>query len=128
MTIDKKERKKSLGLYVHIPFCSFLCHYCDFPKTAIWDKTPDPENNEFIGTDYEESLKKFYKIVIEFGRNGWDPKMIGDKVLQIIQNQKPSPRNIITPNKFTNYILSGILPTRIYDKIITNKLNLKKIM
>jgi oxygen-independent coproporphyrinogen-3 oxidase len=23
-----------LGLYVHIPFCSAICHYCDFAKTA----------------------------------------------------------------------------------------------
>ncbi|MEY4630149.1 MAG: hypothetical protein RIQ81_269 [Pseudomonadota bacterium] len=25
------------GLYIHIPFCSFLCHYCDFAKTANFD-------------------------------------------------------------------------------------------
>jgi oxygen-independent coproporphyrinogen-3 oxidase len=25
---------KPFGLYVHIPFCSKLCHYCDFAKTA----------------------------------------------------------------------------------------------
>jgi oxygen-independent coproporphyrinogen-3 oxidase len=25
---------KPFGLYVHIPFCSRLCHYCDFAKTA----------------------------------------------------------------------------------------------
>ena len=23
-----------LGLYVHVPFCSAVCHYCDFAKTA----------------------------------------------------------------------------------------------
>ena len=23
-----------LGLYLHIPFCSSVCHYCDFAKTA----------------------------------------------------------------------------------------------
>lgn len=27
----------NLGLYIHIPFCSFMCHYCDFAKTANWD-------------------------------------------------------------------------------------------
>lgn len=26
----------SLGLYYHIPFCSRLCHYCDFVKTALF--------------------------------------------------------------------------------------------
>jgi oxygen-independent coproporphyrinogen-3 oxidase len=26
------------GLYIHIPFCSELCHYCDFAKTARWDE------------------------------------------------------------------------------------------
>lgn len=26
--------KQKLGLYVHIPFCSRICHYCDFAKTA----------------------------------------------------------------------------------------------
>ncbi len=29
---------KSIGLYIHIPFCSFCCHYCDFVKTANWDE------------------------------------------------------------------------------------------
>lgn len=31
-----KDPQKKLGLYVHIPFCSFMCHYCDFAKTANW--------------------------------------------------------------------------------------------
>ena len=26
--------QQPLGLYVHIPFCSKICHYCDFAKTA----------------------------------------------------------------------------------------------
>lgn len=26
-----------LGLYIHIPFCARLCHYCDFAKTANFD-------------------------------------------------------------------------------------------
>jgi len=30
-------RKEPFGLYVHIPFCSALCHYFDFAKTANYD-------------------------------------------------------------------------------------------
>ena len=26
------------GIYIHIPFCEHLCHYCDFAKTARWDE------------------------------------------------------------------------------------------
>ena len=33
-------------------------------KTAIWDKVPDQENNEFTGTDYEAALRKFYTFFI----------------------------------------------------------------
>ena len=28
---------KPFGLYIHIPFCARLCHYCDFAKTANFD-------------------------------------------------------------------------------------------
>lgn len=27
-----------LGVYLHIPFCRFVCHYCDFAKTALWSQ------------------------------------------------------------------------------------------
>ena len=34
MLLKKKEiankKKKSLGIYVHIPFCRSKCEYCDF--------------------------------------------------------------------------------------------------
>ena len=30
----EREKPNKLGLYLHIPFCSSLCHYCDFNKTA----------------------------------------------------------------------------------------------
>ena len=29
---------KYRGLYIHIPFCSAICHYCDFAKTANFAK------------------------------------------------------------------------------------------
>jgi oxygen-independent coproporphyrinogen-3 oxidase len=33
----EQSNEQELGLYLHIPFCSQLCHYCDFAKTANFD-------------------------------------------------------------------------------------------
>ena len=58
-------------------------------KTAIWDKVPDQENNEFTGTDYEPALRKFYTFFIEMGKKGFDADIIGNKVKDILQNSSP---------------------------------------
>ena len=87
-------------------------------KTAIWDKTPDPNKNQFIGSDYEHSLKRFYKLVIAMGKKGLDADVIANRVKFILETKKPSPRHLITPNRLLNYTIAGILPTRLYDKII----------
>ncbi|MBP6219133.1 MAG: radical SAM family heme chaperone HemW [Oligoflexales bacterium] len=35
--VGPRQKAPGYGLYIHIPFCSFMCHYCDFAKTALWD-------------------------------------------------------------------------------------------
>ena len=95
-------------------------------KTAIWDKVPDVENNEFIGTDYESSLKSFYNMFIKMGKKGWDADIIGDLIKNIIENPKPKTRYVATPKRFTNFTLSGILSDRMMDKLIGKKLGLLK--
>jgi len=95
-------------------------------KTAIWDKVPDPENNEFLGSDYEPALEKFYKFFIQMGKKGFDPDIIGNRVKSILQNPKPRIRHVITPNRFLNYTLPGILPSRMFDKLVSKGLGLLK--
>ena len=95
-------------------------------KTAIWDKVPDVENNEFLNTDYELSLKRFYNMFIEMGRKGWDADVIGKCIKNVIENPKPKTRYVLTPKRFTNFTISGILPTRIMDKLVGKSLGLLK--
>ncbi len=95
-------------------------------KTAIWDKTPDPENNEFLGSDYESALAKFYKLFIEMGKKGFDADIIGNRVKSILQDPSPRIRHVITPNRFLNYTLPGILPSRMFDKMLGKGLGLLK--
>jgi hypothetical protein len=93
-------------------------------KTAIWDKTPDPEDNEFLNTDYESALKKFYNLFIQMGKKGLDADVIGERVKSILQNPKPSVRHIITRKKFLTYNIEGLMPPRWYDKMIGKALGL----
>tara|TARA_Y100001970_G_C14173601_1_gene825600 strand:+ start:580 stop:1434 length:855 start_codon:yes stop_codon:yes gene_type:complete len=93
-------------------------------KTAIWDKIPDIDNNEFIGSDYELSLRRFYKLFIEMGKKGLDADIIGNKVLKVLETPKPKTRYVITPNKFFHYTLQGLLPDRLLDKMIGKGLGL----
>lgn len=44
-----------LGLYIHIPFCSFLCHYCDFAKTANYDS--------ILVQDYFSALLNQFRVL-----------------------------------------------------------------
>ncbi|MBC8256860.1 MAG: SDR family oxidoreductase [Candidatus Marinimicrobia bacterium] len=95
-------------------------------KTAIWDKAPDPENNVFTGSDYEPALKRFYKMFIEMGKKGFDADIIGNRVKEILQDPSPKTRHVITPNRFTNYTLPGILSDRVFDKLTGKGLGLLK--
>ena len=95
-------------------------------KTAIWDKVPDLDDNELTGTDYEHSLRKFYKMFIEMGKKGFDANIIGNLVKEILQDPSPKTRHVITPNRFINFTLPGILPDRIFDKLVGKGLGLLK--
>ena len=45
----QKKMKKNKGLYVHIPFCSHICAYCDFCKMIY---------NESLCNNYLKELEK----------------------------------------------------------------------
>lgn len=93
-------------------------------KTAIWDKVPDIDNNEFIGTDYESSLHRFYSMFIKMGRKGLDADVVGKRVHHILEHRNPKTRYVITPRRFINYTLPGILPDRMFDRLVGKELGL----
>ena len=50
-----------IGLYLHIPFCRQLCHYCDFVKTANWNTSIKKAYFEKIAQDIKAWITFFYK-------------------------------------------------------------------
>lgn len=47
-----------ISLYFHIPFCSAICHYCDFAKTANWDRS--------VTTEYFKILHEHTQIWVDW--------------------------------------------------------------
>jgi len=95
-------------------------------KTAIWDKAPSPDENPFLGTDYEDSLRIFYKQVVEKGKQGLESESVGKLIKKIIESRKAKTRYIISANKLRDYYLPGLFSDRLFDKIIAKILRLKK--
>jgi len=95
-------------------------------KTAIWDKAPSPDDNPFLGTDYEDSLRIFYKQVVEKGKQGLKSDSVGKLIKKIIELRKPKTRYVISANRLRDYYLPGLFSDRLFDKIIAKILRLKK--
>ncbi len=95
-------------------------------KSEIWSKAPDIDSNPFIGTDYEESLRTFYKEVFGKANDALDTDIIGNAIKNIIENPHPKTRYVYTKDKFKEFTLPGILPDRTLDKIMAKRLKIEK--
>jgi len=95
-------------------------------KSEIWSKAPDIDSNPFIGTDYEESLRTFYKEVFGKANDALDTDIIGNAIKSIIENPHPKTRYVYTKDKFKEFTLPGILPDRTLDRIMAKRLKIKK--
>ena len=95
-------------------------------RTPIWDKAPDIEDNPFLNTEYEIPLRKFNKGYIKLGVNGFSPDIIGKKIVDVMNTNKPKTRYVITPKIFKNYLIPGFLPDRWVDRLTGKMLGLLK--
>lgn len=86
----------SYGLYIHIPFCKYICKYCDFCKKFV---------NTYDHTDYVEALifEMDFKIT-DFSQiktiyiGGGTPSALDEKALILLLNylsEKINMKNII---------------------------------
>lgn len=85
----------SIGLYLHIPFCSRICHYCDFIKTARF-AADDPASYVRMLQRYAEiwlpALQRGYAGGLElrtlfFG--GGTPSLLDDAYRPLMKSLRP---------------------------------------
>ncbi len=84
--------------------------------TPIWDKGIQLE--QYMSTPYARLLKKFGKAAKDGGDSGLDVQLIADRVLRILQKDRPAIRHALVPQKFKNWTLPMLLPHRLLDRVI----------
>jgi len=95
-------------------------------KTDIWKKTPDPENNIFLQSDFELALRRFNSMIKQFEKKGLDADIIAKCIEKIINSNSPKARYVLSPNKLRDYIIPGLLPDRWLDKVMSKALGLQQ--
>jgi len=128
---DKMNSLKTLGIYIHIPFCVKKCNYCDFVSFTC-------NNNDFSTYTLAliNEIKYYGKIYGKYGINrvistiymgGGTPSILPPKLLEDIIIALKNNFNIIDDYEFTIECNPGTLSKEkllLYKKIGINRLSI----
>jgi NAD(P)-dependent dehydrogenase (short-subunit alcohol dehydrogenase family) len=95
-------------------------------KTSIWYKIDEEVIEQVRKTDYKGSIDLLSNTLVEAGRTGIEAEVLATKTYSIFIKKNPKARYSIVPNRFKNWILPRILPTKLIDRIIGKQLGLRR--
>jgi NAD(P)-dependent dehydrogenase (short-subunit alcohol dehydrogenase family) len=96
-------------------------------NTEMFDKGEKEDLSEFKQTEYWEAVQKFQKFIVTEARtNGLPPERLGEAVHRALTTAKPKARYAVIPQRFKNWTLPRLLPTRMVDAALAKQLGLKK--
>lgn len=95
-------------------------------KTPIWDKAEEISLDQYENTDYDKSGKRFLKFILKVSKKGYEQDKFGSMLADIVESKNPKPRYPLVYNKFYNWTLPRLMPTRTLNKIIGKQLGFIK--
>jgi NAD(P)-dependent dehydrogenase (short-subunit alcohol dehydrogenase family) len=96
-------------------------------NTAMYDKGEKEDLSEFKQTEHWEAVQNFQKfIVTEARNNGLSPEHLGEAIHLALTTAKPKARYAVVPQRFKNWTLPRLLPTRMLDAQLAKLLGLTK--
>jgi hypothetical protein len=96
-------------------------------NTEMYDKGEKEDLSEFKHTEYWEAVQMFQKyIVTEARTNGLPPERLGAAVHVALTAVKPKARYAVIPQRFKNWTLPRLLPTRMLDAELAKQMGFKK--
>ena len=94
--------------------------------TPIWEKADDTDISRYEGSDYWEAMNRLLQYMLKSGPEGFPPSKIARRVHASLTQDKPRFRYAIVPGRFMNWTLPRLLPERTVDKLVTDRLGLKR--
>ena len=96
-------------------------------KTPIWDKAEDMNKDRpYSSTVWAKPIETFADVMLKGGRDGLDPKVIGETIETALTADKPKARYAPVPDKLTNWTIPTRLPKRMVDGIMAKRFGLRK--
>lgn len=96
-------------------------------NTAMYDKGEKEDLSEFKSTPYWDAIKKFQKWIVNEARtNGLPPERVGNAIYVALTAAKPRVRYAVIPQRFKNWTLPRLLPTRMLDAAMAKQMGLIK--
>ena len=93
-------------------------------KTAIWDKAENLDFRAYRDTPYAGLIDTFRDVMVRDGRNGMEPRVIGDAVFTALTTSRPRSTYVRVAGLLKNWILPTRLPSRWVDRLIGDQLGL----
>ena len=97
-----------------------------FVNTSMYDKGEKEDLSEFKQTEYWEAMQNFQKFIVTEGRKGFSPEHLGKAVHLALSTAKPKARYAVIKQRFKNWTLPRLLPTRMFDALFAKQLGFTK--
>ncbi len=95
-------------------------------KTPIWGKGAAPDFSKLGESPYRTPLEAAFNFMQNLGKNGLPPEDVAKLIHHALTGSNVKTRYTITPGKFQRWIIN-MLPARMSDRIIANRLNMKRL-
>ena len=94
--------------------------------TAIIDKGKAEDMSRYESTDYGPSLRGFREYFISIMKQGLPADQLGQLTYHALTTSHPKARYAIVPQKFRNWTLPRLLPSRFLDRMMAKQLGFTK--
>jgi hypothetical protein len=93
--------------------------------TPIWDKAEQADFARYDDTVYGPATRRLQKWAVERGRLGPPAERVAAATLRALREKRPPPRVRVVPNYLLDWVLPRILPTRLLDRLIAERMGLR---